>query len=49
MKTLFSLVARVWVAVALLSAVGCMFSDLKKEIQEEKTTFSLFGRVEGIS
>ncbi len=49
MRTLFSLVARVWVVVAMLSALGCMFSDLKKEIQEEKTTFSLFGRVEGIS
>lgn len=49
MRTLFSLVTRVWVAVAMLSAVGCMFSDLKKEIQEEKITYSLFGRVEGIS
>ena len=49
MRTLFSLVARVWVAVTILSAVGCMFSDLKKEIQEEKSTYSLFGRVEGIS
>jgi hypothetical protein len=34
---------------AMLLVVGCMFGDLKKEVQEEKTTYSLFGRVEGIS
>ena len=41
--------ARVWLVSAMLLVVGCMFGDLKKEIQEEKTTYSLFGRVEGIN
>ena len=49
MKTYFSLVTRAGLVIAILLVVGCMFKDVKKEIQEEKTTFSLFGRVEGIS
>ena len=34
-------------ASALLS--GCMFRDLKKEIQEEKISFRLYGRVENMA
>ena len=49
MRTIFPLMTRVWLVSAMLLVVGCMFGDLKKEIQEEKTTYSLFGRVEGIS
>lgn len=49
MKTYFSLVTRAGVVIAILLGVGCMFKDVKKEIQEEKITYSLFGRVEGIS
>lgn len=33
----------------MLAAAGCMFKALKKEILEEKVTYSLFGLVEGIS
>ena len=49
MRTSFPLITRVGLVSAMLLVVGCMFGDLKKEIQEEKITYSLFGRVEGIS
>jgi len=48
MKPFISLLIRAGLLVAMLLGVGCMFQDVKKEIQEEKTTYSLFGRVEGI-
>ena len=49
MTKIRSWISKAGVAVVLLLATGCMFQDVKKEIQEEKTTYGLFGRIEGIS
>jgi len=49
MKKIFSLAAGMLLVGVLLLVTGCMFKDLREEIQEEKTTHSLFGRVEGFS
>jgi len=41
---------RIWTAATVLCLLltGCMFRDLREEIQEEKISWHLYGRVEGI-